>query len=285
MLRLARPLAATADYNPESFFIAETFRYRGSSFNEGCWPIGSRLPLPPPPDPWRSATGEESDYLPWRGRQPAESANTLNGDGVLVAAESAAVMTRYIADPLPQALELGLQAYSLHLPVPVVGSSSDSSSTATATSSTETGVRVVLPWPEGWNRCIGRDGSSTSSPTCAVGAGSAAQVDTWIPDTPAPPPTRADRKKEKRRRKCKRGIVVLGLQDDKELAEGIARYFSIYGEVRNVVVKEDKRRGGALALVQFGGGEQAQAVLIDAIIADANKEASASEFQGRLFRW
>jgi hypothetical protein len=329
------PLANDFYYNESSFFIAEPFRYRAAAAQHPCrWPAGSGLSLPPPPEPWLSIGGEPG-RVPWRGRQSSarRASNSVavhnsrhsQGNVQNPAAESSGAATgpgtgmlRHIAEPLPQATLLGLQASSLHLPVPAPVSSA-----GVRTQAAERGIHVELPWPAEWtwNACEGSAGSSASERAERVGRIPAMTCSTidctdkdcvisaWdIPGAPLPirPNSRQRRKIQRLQRQLRlqggkgkrcRGVVVRQLAESEQDPGGLAQQFARWGTVTSVSIRKGKGNGNGkgkdkdkdkdsvgdfLALVEFGGDNSL--LLVDKIIAEATA-APDSKWQGRLHRW
>lgn len=292
------PLANDFYYNEEAFFLAETFRFRASAAQrENRWPAGSKLRVPPAPEPWLSLSGEPG-RVPWRGRQSTTGAaiNAFscadNGpEGVARTGKSIQNREgsdpRGIARPLPQALELGLQAHSLHLPVPAP-TSVDGQRQAI-----ECGIHVELPWPTEWNL----DGTDESEYNRSAKSDARRQTSSVQPvdvsctvlpweilsGVPLPKPNRTQRRNDsRRRRRVIRGLVLTDLHESEQDPACLAKQFSRWGSVMKVSVR--KGRSNVVALVEFGGDYDERQRAVDSVIA-AEESGADSKWRGRLHRW
>lgn len=289
------PLANDFYYNEEAFFIAETFRFRASAAQrENRWPAGSKLCVPPAPEPWLSLSGKPG-RVPWRGRQSSTDAATItcahNGREDVARTENSidgkGTDPREIARPLPQALELGLQAHSLHLPVPAPTSVDGQRQPI------ECGIHLELPWPTEW----GLDGSDESdfngatkledrrTTSSLLPVDVSCTVHPWeIPSgVPLPKPNRTQRRNDsRRRRQVIRGLVLTDLHESEQDPACLAKQFSRWGSVTKVSVR--KGRSNVVALLEFGGDYDDLQRAVDSVIA-AEESGAASKWRGRLHRW
>lgn len=291
------PLANDFYYNEAAFYIAETFRFRASAAQRNNrWPAGSNLAVPPAPEPWLSSSGRPG-RVPWRGRKAATNAPTLSGaatareDVARAETSPGAKETgepRQIAQPLPQALELGLQAYSLHLPVPAPSDVDGQRRTI------ESGIHVELPWPTEWD--LDRTESGFTSTTksdvsdkCTISsvvpADASCTVLPWAISSGAQvakPNRRQRRRDARRRRQAIRGLVVTDLHESERDPARLAKQFSSWGSVMKVSVR--KGRANVVALLEFGGDYDDQERAVESVIAEEESSAD-SKWRGRLHRW
>eukprot|EP01043_Picozoa_sp_COSAG02_P038003 COSAG02_NODE_2897_length_7780_cov_2.267934_6_plen_377_part_00 len=290
------PLANDFYYNEAAFYIAETFRFRASAAQrENRWPAGSNLAVPPAPEPWLSASGKPG-RVPWRGRKPAACAPTLSsgakGSEDVTRTETSsdgkgAGGPRQIAQPLPQALELGLQAYSLHLPVPAP---TDVDGQRRAM---ECGIHLELPWPAEWNvdstesahtSTTKSDASDRRTVSSVMPVDAGCTVLPWeIPSgAQVAKPNRRQRRDARRRQQAIRGLVITDLHKSERDPACLAKQFSSWGSVTKVSVR--KGRANVVALLEFGGDYKDQARAVESIIAEEGSSAD-SKWRGRLHRW
>jgi hypothetical protein len=259
------PLAHDFYYNPAAFHYAETYRYRAAAaeMHESRWPAGSELPLPPPAAPYILACSAPAPHLPalrphflpargggsllgrvtahrggagrryWSGSNPTHVPRRGGGgeppppsvDLGLTGGRPITWPAETVAEPLPHAHLLGLQAYSLHLPVPQLqhivdaggslrrGIDGDGGGGAAAgpdavLSGAEEGLAVQLPLPAAWRAALNSSSGTNIDVEGHARTMPEPSIENWVvPTTDVPVLSKRQRRRARRaRRKAQSGL-------------------------------------------------------------------------------